>query len=143
MGKIQGIIKDHLGQDVPVFSLCIGEDPETDASNSFVMNANTQIKYACDLLAKNANIFKASGGLFNAIGFSQGSQFLRAVVQRCTNNQTLASAGIPLRVHNLISIGGQQQGVFGFPRCLGESSTLCEVILPFDEINKLVPSSSS
>uniref|UniRef100_H2YIF6 palmitoyl-CoA hydrolase n=1 Tax=Ciona savignyi TaxID=51511 RepID=H2YIF6_CIOSA len=44
---------------------------------------------------------------FNAMGFSQGGQFLRALVQQCDG----------IKVHNLISIGGQHQGVFGFPKC--------------------------
>jgi len=44
---------------------------------------------------------------YNAIGFSQGSQFLRAVVQRCDGPA----------MKNLISIGGQHQGVYGLPFC--------------------------
>lgn len=39
---------------------------------------------------------------YNAIGFSQGSQFLRAVAQRC-----------PQGMRKLISFGGQHQGVYG------------------------------
>lgn len=35
---------------------------------------------------------------YNAIGFSQGAQFLRAVAQRC-----------PQGMKNLVSIGGQHQ----------------------------------
>ena len=38
-------------------------------------------------------------------------------MQRCNNPP----------VHTLISIGGQHQGVYGFPRCLGENSTLCDI----------------
>ena len=47
----------------------------------------------------------------------------RTVVQRC---------GDKLKVHNLISVGGQHQGVFGFPRCPGTNLTLC------DEVRKLL-----
>ena len=43
---------------------------------------------------------------------------MRAFVQRC--NQP--------KVHNLISIGGQHQGVFGLPRCIGVNTTLCEYV---------------
>lgn len=39
---------------------------------------------------------------YNAIGFSQGGQFLRAVAQRC-----------PGGMKKLISFGGQHQGVYG------------------------------
>jgi len=76
----------------------------------FFMNVNDQISYVCDQLASDPNL---SGG-FNAIGFSQGSQFLRAYVERCNSPP----------VHNLISIGGQHQGVFGFPKCPG-NETFC------------------
>uniref|UniRef100_A0A8C1RRH6 Palmitoyl-protein thioesterase 1 n=2 Tax=Cyprinus carpio TaxID=7962 RepID=A0A8C1RRH6_CYPCA len=47
-----------------------------------------------------------------------GSQFLRGVVQRCPDP--------PMK--NLISVGGQHQGVFGLPRCPGESSHICDWI---------------
>ena len=50
--------------------------------------------------------------------FSQGGQFLRAIAQRCPNPPML----------NLISIGGQHQGVFGFPRCPGDNVTICNYI---------------
>lgn len=50
--------------------------------------------------------------------FSQGGQFLRAVAQRCPDPPML----------NLISIGGQHQGVFGFPRCPGDNETICDYI---------------
>uniref|UniRef100_A0A493SY54 Palmitoyl-protein thioesterase 1 n=2 Tax=Anas platyrhynchos TaxID=8839 RepID=A0A493SY54_ANAPP len=42
----------------------------------------------------------------------------RAVAQRCPSPPML----------NLISVGGQHQGVFGFPRCPGESSHICDWI---------------
>jgi len=29
---------------------------------------------------------------------------------------------------NLISFGGQHQGVYGFPHCPGENSTICDYI---------------
>uniref|UniRef100_A0A8C2CGH9 Palmitoyl-protein thioesterase 1 n=1 Tax=Cyprinus carpio TaxID=7962 RepID=A0A8C2CGH9_CYPCA len=47
-----------------------------------------------------------------------GSQFLRGVVQRCPDP--------PMK--NLISVGGQHQGVFCLPRFPGESSHICDWI---------------
>ena len=47
----------------------------------------------------------------------QGGQFLRAVAQRCPNP--------PMK--NLVTIGSQHQGVFGLPKCPGESSALCNI----------------
>ena len=45
--------------------------------------------------------------------------FRRTVVQRC---------GDKLKIRNLISVGGQHQGVFGFPRCPGTNLTLCDMV---------------
>jgi len=64
---------------------------------------------------------------FNAIGFSQGSQFLRAYVQRCNNPPVV----------NLISIGGQHQGVYGLPHCPG-SYTICEYVRQLIDIGAYV-----
>lgn len=47
-----------------------------------------------------------------------GGQFLRAIAQRCTEAKIL----------NLISIGGQHQGVYGFPKCPGDNSTICNLV---------------
>uniref|UniRef100_A0AAQ4QLI0 Palmitoyl-protein thioesterase 1 n=1 Tax=Gasterosteus aculeatus aculeatus TaxID=481459 RepID=A0AAQ4QLI0_GASAC len=47
-----------------------------------------------------------------------GGQFLRAVAQRCPSP--------PMK--NLISVGGQHQGVYGLPKCPGESSHVCDMI---------------
>ena len=44
---------------------------------------------------------------FNLLGFSQGGLFSRALVQLCPD----------LKVRNVVSIGGPQNGVFGFPGC--------------------------
>lgn len=43
-----------------------------DSYNSFFLNANIQIKKACGLLSSDTKLRNG----FNAIGFSQGSQFL-------------------------------------------------------------------
>ena len=57
-------------------------------------------------------------GGYNAIGFSQGGQFLRAVAQRCPEPA----------MRNLITFGAQHQGVFGFPNCPGEMDPFCDIV---------------
>jgi len=111
MGRIKKMIEQEVS-DIYVYSIEIGDSVEEDEWNGFFKNVNDQIDYVCEKLASNPNLTNG----FNALGFSQGSQFLRAYVERCNNPP----------VHNLISIGGQHQGVYGFPRCPGESYTLCE-----------------
>ncbi|XP_015269178.1 PREDICTED: palmitoyl-protein thioesterase 1 [Gekko japonicus] len=113
MGYIKKIVEKKI-PGVYVLSLKIGDNLIEDVENSFLMNVNDQVKLVCSILAKDP---KLQGG-YNAMGFSQGGQFLRAVVQRCPSPPML----------NLISVGGQHQGVYGFPRCPGERSHLCDWI---------------
>ena len=52
------------------------------------------------------------------MGFSQGGLFIRGLAQRCPQP----------KIHNLVSIGGPQQGVYGLPKCLGENHKLCDYV---------------
>jgi len=113
-----GGFKDYLEKTIngtTVLSLQIGDGFLSDMKNSYLMNTNDQVAEACAILANHSSIL--SNG-YNAIGFSQGGQFLRAVAQRCPNP--------PMK--NLVSLGGQHQGIFGFPKCPGASNTLCECV---------------
>lgn len=112
MGAIKNIIESQI-PGVFVYSIEIGDSPSKDTENGFLMNVNEQIVLAHQQINETPEL---AGG-FNAIGFSQGGQFLRAYVQRFNDPP----------VNNLITLGGQHQGVFGFPRCPGDNSTLCEI----------------
>ncbi|CAF1072804.1 unnamed protein product [Adineta steineri] len=113
LGTITKLLKTQLPGSY-VSSLRIGSNIVEDTSNGFFMNANHQIDYACKLLNADKNLSQG----YHAIGFSQGGQFFRAIAQRCPEPPML----------NLISIGGQHQGVFGFPRCPGDNETICNYI---------------
>jgi palmitoyl-protein thioesterase len=73
-----------------------------------------QVSEVCDALANDTRL--ANG--FNAMGFGQGGLFLRALVERCGK----------VRVRNLISVGGPQQGSYGLPYCPGNNVSLCQVV---------------
>lgn len=112
-----GSIKSYLESNIPnvyVLSLEIGNNIIEDMENGFFMNVNKQIQIACKQLSADQNLKDG----YNALGFSQGGQFLRAVAQRCPNPP----------MFNLISFGGQHQGVYGLPHCPGENSTICNYI---------------
>ncbi|CAM4578798.1 palmitoyl-protein thioesterase 1 [Lepidochelys kempii] len=111
MGYIKKIVENKI-PGIYVLSLQIGNNLVEDMENSYFMNVNKQVTLVCDKLAKDPHL---QGG-YNSMGFSQGGQFLRAVAQRCPSPP----------MFNLISIGGQHQGVFGFPRCPGEKSRICD-----------------
>ncbi|XP_035668253.1 palmitoyl-protein thioesterase 1-like [Branchiostoma floridae] len=113
MGSIKSMVEEQV-KGIYVRSLEIGSNIIEDTENGFLMNVNKQVTMVCDKLAKDTKL--ANG--YNAIGFSQGGQFLRAVAQRCPNPPML----------NLISVGGQHQGVYGFPHCPGDNSTLCDYV---------------
>ncbi|CAB3220129.1 unnamed protein product [Arctia plantaginis] len=105
-GSLAGF-KKFLETKIPgvyVRSLRIGNNTIEDFESGYFVHPNTQVEYACKILSEDPKLKEG----FNAIGFSQGSQFLRAVVQRC---------GTKLTVKNLISFGGQHQGVYGLPHC--------------------------
>lgn len=113
MGAIQKMVEKEV-PGIYVLSLMIGKTVIQDTENGFFMDVNEQVSFVCNQLSQDP---KLKGG-YNAMGFSQGSQFLRGVVQRCPDP--------PMK--NLISVGGQHQGVFGLPRCPGESSHICDWI---------------
>jgi len=113
MGSIKKLIEDEL-PGVYVNSLMIGANVIADMENGFFKDTNTQISMACEQIAADPQL---QGG-YNAIGFSQGGQFLRAVAQRCPNP--------PMR--NLVTVGAQHQGVFGFPQCPGEINKFCDIV---------------
>jgi len=113
MGYIKNLIQQNLS-GIYVYSVELGGNEAEDQAMGFFANMNEQIQIVCNKLASDP---KLKGG-FNAIGFSQGGQFLRAYVQRCNNPP----------VHNLITIGGQHQGVYGLPHCPGVDYMLCEYI---------------
>jgi palmitoyl-protein thioesterase len=133
MGRIQKLVESQL-PGVYVYSIMVGQSVAEDELNGFFMNVNDQVKFVCEKLASDPNLKDG----FNAIGFSQGSQFFRAYVESTDTPPLLTHQNSSLQiliysflfcfvgcnsppVYNLISIGGQHQGVFGFPRCPGQS----------------------
>jgi len=114
MVQIEDLIKQTL-PGVDLHCLQIGLTPEDDMVNGFFLNVNTQLEIAHRYLM-NQSAIVANG--MNVVGFSQGGLFMRAYAQRYAE---------PV-VHNLVSVGGPQQGVYGFPQCPGANVTLCNMV---------------
>ncbi|XP_059162857.1 palmitoyl-protein thioesterase 1-like [Physella acuta] len=114
MGSIKKLIEQKVGGGIYVKSLEIGNNIVEDTENGFLMNVNRQIDIVCDQLKKDPKLQQG----YNALGFSQGGQFLRAIAQKCPTPP----------MFNLVSFGGQHQGVYGFPHCPGENQTLCDFV---------------
>ena len=66
MGAIKRLIESEV-PGIHVHSLMIGGNVASDTANGFFMNANDQVKFACDLILKDEKL--ANG--YNAMGFSQ------------------------------------------------------------------------
>ncbi|CAK1586030.1 unnamed protein product [Parnassius mnemosyne] len=114
-----GAFKQFLEREIPgvyVNSLRIGNSTIEDFENGYFMHPNKQVEYVCNMLANDPELQDG----FNAIGFSQGAQFLRGVVQRCGHK-------LP-PIKNVISLGGQHQGVYGLPHCGALQHATCDYV---------------
>lgn len=101
-----GYMTKHFVGRIPglhVHCISIGDSWLRTTLNSFFSNVDDMIEEACSKISADPRLKEG----FNAMGFSQGSQFLRGVAQRCPNP--------PMRT--LLSIGGQHHGVYGLPVC--------------------------
>lgn len=87
-----------------VHSVYLDQESDGDRSATFFGQVDEQIATVCSQLSA---IPELSSG-FNAIGFSQGGQFLRGYVQRCNTPP----------VKTLITFGSQHNGIADFlPEC--------------------------
>jgi len=123
MGYIKGMIQAQL-PGVYVYSVEIGGSVEADQLEGFISNANDQVDFVCQTIMADPQL--ANG--FNAIGFSQGSQLLRAVAERCTG----------IKMYNLITMGGQHMGVADLPGCLDVSEFICRLVEDMVELGAYV-----
>lgn len=76
-----------------------------DRQATFFGNVTEQLATVCNQLASDPILNSAPA--INAMGFSQGGQFLRGYIERC-NNQP---------VHNLVTFGSQHNGISEFQSC--------------------------
>ncbi|KAI0044352.1 alpha/beta-hydrolase [Auriscalpium vulgare] len=100
--EFQSMIQDiHPG--IFIHSVYIDPDDKEDQRATFYGNVDEQV----DLVALQlANVTELEGG-FDAIGFSQGGQFLRAYVERYNTPP----------IYNLITFGSQHMGVADMAVC--------------------------
>ncbi|XP_055337096.1 palmitoyl-protein thioesterase 1-like [Paramacrobiotus metropolitanus] len=112
IGGIAKLLQANIS-GVYVHSIEIGTSEDQDRENSYFQAVNKQVDTVCKNLSATPELKNG----YHAIGFSQGGQFLRAVAQRCPDPPML----------NLVSMGGQHQGVFGMPRCPG-STAICNLM---------------
>lgn len=103
IGFVASRLEKLLG--VYVHSIATGPTTSADLWSSYYGNVNDQVQQVCDELA---DIPELANG-FNAIGFSQGGQFLRAVAERCQHTGP--------KMRTLVTFGAQHQGIMNVPDC--------------------------
>jgi len=86
----------------------------SDRSASFFGNVTSQIDLVCATLA--ADPILSSAPYIDAVGFSQGGQFLRGYIERCN--------APPVR--SLITFGSQHNGISAFEKCKSATDLVCQ-----------------
>ena len=104
MTNVGAILNDTLG---PTYTYFVRQDNDTlkDRTATFLGNITSQVSKACADIAADPILSQAPA--INAIGFSQGGQFMRAYVERCNHPP----------VANLVTFGSQHNGISEFQTC--------------------------
>ncbi|KAL9041994.1 MAG: hypothetical protein Q9180_000905 [Flavoplaca navasiana] len=108
-----GDIAERANPGTYTYFIRLDEDPSSDRTATFLGNVTEQISKVCNDLATHPVLSKASA--INALGFSQGGQFLRAYVERCNHPP----------VRTLVTFGSQHNGISEFQNC-GENDWVCQ-----------------
>lgn len=89
-----------------VYYIRLDEDAGSDRTATFLGNVTEQVAQVCEDIATHKVLSKAPG--LNALGFSQGGQFLRGLIERC---------GETIKVRNLVTFGSQHNGIAKYQIC--------------------------
>ncbi|KAH6914175.1 palmitoyl-protein thioesterase [Coprinopsis sp. MPI-PUGE-AT-0042] len=95
-----------------IHSVYIDKDLDADRKAGFYGNVDEQVALVAEQLSSIPELQEG----FDAIGFSQGGQFLRAYVERYNSP----------KMHNLITFGSQHMGISDIPLC-ARFDFLCQV----------------
>lgn len=89
--------------DMFIYPIFLDTKPSKDQEKTLFGDANKEVEYVCEQLSSIPELKQG----FDAIGFSQGGLFMRALIQRCSS----------VSVHNLITFGSPHMGVLELPMC--------------------------
>ncbi|KAM0712496.1 hypothetical protein Q7P37_011593 [Cladosporium fusiforme] len=106
----------HPGTEV--YYIHVADSGSDDQSGTFFGNITAQSVEICASITNNPNLTTSpDSGVVraDALGFSQGGQFLRGLVERCPG----------LHVRSLLTFGSQHNGIAQFQRC-GTWDLLCK-----------------
>lgn len=98
-------LAQQTNPDTYIHTIYLADSSTADRQASFLGNLTTQFDTVCAQLA-NEPILNTAPAI-NALGFSQGGQFLRAYVEKCNSPP----------VQNLVTVGSQHNGISEFKEC--------------------------
>ncbi|KAJ4364670.1 hypothetical protein N0V83_009267 [Neocucurbitaria cava] len=101
-----GDLANETNPGTYVYYIRLDEDAASDRTATFLGNVTEQIAQVCEDIATHDVLSKAPG--LNALGFSQGGQFLRGLVERC---------GDTVKIRNLVTFGSQHNGISKYQIC--------------------------
>ncbi|KAK9788665.1 hypothetical protein SCARD494_09682 [Seiridium cardinale] len=108
-----GELIEELHEGTLVYYVKLADDATGDQSATWWGNVTEQVDKVCADLASHQILSTAPA--IDAVGFSQGGQFLRAYVERCNSPP----------VRNLITFGSQHNGIVDYRAC-GPTDWLCK-----------------
>ena len=117
-----GELANETNPGTYVYNIRLDEDPGSDRTATFFGNLTEQLAQVCDTLAMHPVLSLAPA--VNALGFSQGGQFLRGYVERCNNPP----------VRNLVTFGSQHNGIAEFQAC-APTDWLCKGAMALLRVN--------
>ncbi|KAH0565353.1 hypothetical protein GP486_001254 [Trichoglossum hirsutum] len=104
--KSVGDLAKKVNPGTYVYNIRLNEDPSGDRTATFFGDLTVQLAKVCEDLASHPILSTSPSGI-NALGFSQGGQFLRGYIERCNNPP----------VRSLVTFGSQHNGVSEFQDC--------------------------
>lgn len=110
--KAVASLAEEVNPGTYVHIVKLADSPSGDQQATFLGNVTEQVAQVCEQLASDPILSTAPA--VNALGFSQGGQFLRAYVERCNFPP----------VRNLVTFGSQHNGISHFQSC-GFNDWLC------------------
>lgn len=108
-----GELVNDINPGTYVYNIRIEDSASGDQRATFFGNVTEQLEKVCADLA--ADHILATAPAIDAIGFSQGGQFLRGYIERCNDPP----------VRSLLTFGSQHNGISSFQSC-GASDWLCK-----------------
>lgn len=112
-----GKLAQKVNPGTYVYYIRTDEDGGNDRTNTFFGNITTQLADVCEAIHNEPKFLGPDEKSLrvDALGFSQGGQFLRGLIERCEG----------LSVRSLVTFGSQHNGIAQFQNC-GTFDFLCK-----------------